>query len=185
MEVQITQEYTGQQRHLVYLASMWKEALDFDLRVNNRSTSVKEIVASKTFHRPLGGMVAVAGIGRDGWLGSPLALANLYAFGRLAWNPDLDPRQIAEEWTRQTLGTNPGVVRTVANMLMHSWPAYENYTGPLGLQTLTDITGSHYGPNIESSENNGWGPVAPRRPQRRWHGPHRRHWNRLHRPVPA
>jgi alpha-glucuronidase len=42
-------------------------------------------------------------------------------------------------------------------MLMQSWPAYEHYTGPLGMQTLTDITGSHYGPNIESSENNGWG----------------------------
>ena len=35
--------------------------------------------------------------------------------------------------------------------------AYENYTGPLGAQTLTDILGSHYGPGIESSEGNGWG----------------------------
>jgi len=52
---------------------------------------------------------------------------------------------------------DPGVVRTVVAMLMQSWPAYEDYTGPLGLQTLTDITGSHYGPNIESSERNGWG----------------------------
>ena len=47
--------------------------------------------------------------------------------------------------------------RTVEKMLMASWPAYERYTGPLGLQTLTDITGSHYGPNVEASENNGWG----------------------------
>jgi alpha-glucuronidase len=99
----------------------------------------------------------MAGVGRDAWLGSPLALANLYAFGRLAWNPELDPAEIAAEWTRQTIGTNPEVVRTVVRMLMQSWPAYENYTGPLGMQTLTDITGSHYGPNIESSENNGWG----------------------------
>ncbi len=42
-------------------------------------------------------------------------------------------------------------------MLMQTWPAYVDYTGPLGMQTLTDITGSHYGPNIEASENNGWG----------------------------
>jgi alpha-glucuronidase len=153
MEVQITQEYTGQQRHLVYLAPMWKEALDFDMHVGGSTTPVRSILARKG----LGGMVGVAGVGRDGWLGSPLALANLYAFGRLAWDPNLSPQRIAEEWTRQTLGNDPDVVRTVTKMLMQSWPAYENYTGPLGMQTLTDITGSHYGPNIESSENNGWG----------------------------
>ena len=157
MEVQITQEYTGQQRHLVYLAPMWKQVLDFDMRAESRSTPVKEILAGKTFHQPLGGMVGVAGVGQDAWLGSPLALANLYAFGRLAWDPNLTPEQIADEWTRQTISTDPVVVNTVTKMLMQSWPAYEHYTGPLGMQTLTDITGTHYGPNIESSENNGWG----------------------------
>jgi alpha-glucuronidase len=157
MELQITQEYTGQQRHLVYLAPMWKQVLDFDMRAGGSSTPVSEIVAGKSFNRPLGGMVGVAGVGQDAWLGSPLALANLYAFGRLAWDPSLAPEQIADEWSRQTMTADPKVVRTVSEMLMKSWPAYENYTGPLGMQTLTDITGSHYGPNIESSENNGWG----------------------------
>ncbi len=157
MEVQITQEYTGQQRHLVYLAPMWKEVLDFDMRVGGASTPVKQIIGGQSFHRQVGGMVGVAGVGQEAWLGSPLALANLYAFGRLAWDPDLTPEQIAIEWTRQTISDDPSVVRTVVAMLMESWPAYESYTGPLGLQTLTDITGSHYGPNIESSERNGWG----------------------------
>jgi alpha-glucuronidase len=157
MELQVTQEYTGQQRHLVYLAPMWKQVLDFDLRADSKSTPVKEILAGKTFHQPLGGMVAVSGVGRDAWLGSPLAMANLYAFGRLAWNPDLTPEEIATEWTRQTISNNPQVVATVQKMLMLFWPTYENYTGPLGMQTLTDILGSHYGPGIESSEENGWG----------------------------
>jgi len=153
MELQITQEYTGQQRHLVYLAPMWKQVLDFDMRVGGTSTPVQKILA----RHGLGGMVGVSGVGHDAWLGSPLALANLYAFGRLAWDPDLTPQQIAEEWTRQTISNDSVVVRTVDNMLMQSWPAYESYTGPLGLQTLTDIVGSHYGPGIEASENNGWG----------------------------
>lgn len=157
MEVEVTQEYTGQQRHLVYLAPMWKWVLDFDLRAENRSTPVKQILEGKSFHRPLGGIVGVAGIGQDRWLNSPLALANLYAFGRLAWNPNLTPEEIAAEWTRQTISNDPAVVSTVTKMLMQSWPAYVDYTGPLGMQTLTDITGSHYGPNIESSERNGWG----------------------------
>ncbi|MDE3186027.1 MAG: glucosiduronase [Acidobacteriota bacterium] len=153
MELQITQEYLGQQRHLVYIAPMWKQVLDFDMRVGGAHTPVQKILARKG----LGGMVGVAGVGRDAWLGSPLALANLYAFGRLAWNPNLTPEQIADEWTRQSISNDPAVVATVEKMLMQSWPAYESYTGPLGLQTLTDITGSHYGPNIESSERNGWG----------------------------
>jgi alpha-glucuronidase len=157
MEVQVTQEYTGQQRHLVYLAPMWKQVLDFDLRADGRSTPVKEILAGKAFKQPLGGMVAVAGVGRDAWLGSPLAMANLYAFGRLAWDPDLTAEQIAAEWTRQTISSDPELAGIVDKMLMESWPAYVDYTGPLGAQTLTDITGSHYGPNIEASERNGWG----------------------------
>ena len=157
MEVQITQEYTGQQRHLVYLAPMWKEVLDFDFQINNATTPVQAILSGSTFNQPTGGMVGVAGVGRNGWLGAPLALANLYAFGRLSWDPNLDPEQLATEWTQQTISTDPKVVHTIVSMLMDSWPAYESYTGPLGLQTLTDITGSHYGPNVESSERNGWG----------------------------
>ncbi|SPE29000.1 Alpha glucuronidase [Candidatus Sulfotelmatomonas gaucii] len=156
MELQIAQEYLGQQRHLVYIAPMWKWVLDFDLRADNRATPVKDIIEGKSFNRPLGGMIGVSCVGRD-WLGSPFAMANLYAFGRLAWDPNLTPEQIAAEWTRQTISNDPQVIATVDKMLMQSWPAYVDYTGFLGTQTLTDITGSHYGPNIEASERNGWG----------------------------
>ncbi len=77
--------------------------------------------------------------------------------GRLAWNPDLTAAQIADEWTRQTFGHQPQVVKTIAGILLDSWPAYERYTGPLGAQTLTDIVGPHFGPAVEASERNGWG----------------------------
>lgn len=158
LELQITQEYTGQQRHVCYLVPMWKEVLDFDLRVNSTHTPVKEIVSGNTFHRPLGGFVGVANIGRDtSWLGSDLAMANLYGFGRLAWDPNLSAAEIATEWTRLTFGDDPLVVQTVTTILLESWHVYENYTGPLGLGTLTDILHSHYGPGIESAERNGWG----------------------------
>jgi alpha-glucuronidase len=157
MELQITQEYLGQQQHLVYLAPLWKEKLDFDLRAENRATPVKEIIEGKSFNQPLGGMIGVSCVGRDGWLGAPMAMANLYAFGRLAWNPNLSADQIAAEWTKQTISAKPEVVATVDKMLLESWQTYVHYTGFLGTQTLTDITGSHYGPNIEASERNGWG----------------------------
>ncbi len=179
IELQVTQEYLGQQRHLVFIPPMWKETLDFDMHVDSgvggRSlrraslaqgrlkavvgqTPVKDIVAGKVWNRGLGGYNAVVNVGLDHyWLGHPLAMANLYGYGRLAWNPDLSADQIAKEWTELTFGTDAKVVDTISQMLLKSWRMYEAYTGPLGLQTLTDITGLHYGPNIESSENNGWG----------------------------
>ena len=162
IELQITQEYTGQQRHLCFLPAMWKEVLDLDLRLNGKQTPVKDVVAGKVFHRTAGAFVGVANVGMglgndENWLAHPLAMANLYGFGRLAWDPSLSARSIAEEWTRLTFGNGPLVVQTISTMLLASWPTYENYTGPLGAQTLTDILGSHYGPGIESSEQNGWG----------------------------
>jgi alpha-glucuronidase len=158
IELQITQEYTGQQRHLCFLVPMWKTALDFDMRVNGDGTPVREIVSGRVFHRQLGGFAGVANVGLDAnWLGNPMAMANLYGFARLAWNPSLSASNIANEWTRLTFGNDPVVVRTIDALLVSSWPAYENYTGNLGIGTLTDILGSHYGPGVASSENNGWG----------------------------
>jgi alpha-glucuronidase len=93
----------------------------------------------------------------ENWLGHPLAMANLYGYARLAWNPNQSVASIADEWTRLTFGNDPLVVKTVTDIQLASWHVYESYTGPLGAQTLTNILGSHYGPGIESSENNGWG----------------------------
>jgi alpha-glucuronidase len=158
IELQVTQEYTGQQRHVCFLIPMWKEVLDFDLQANGPGTPVKALVAGATFKRPAGGYVAVSNVGQSAnWLGHDLAMANLYGFGRLAWNPDLTSERIADEWTRQTFGHQSQAVETISRILLDSWPAYERYTGPLGAQTLTDIVGPHYGPAVEASERNGWG----------------------------
>ena len=158
VELQITQEYFGQARHLVFLVPMWKEALDFDMHARGAGTPVKALVAGNVFDRPTGGFVGVANVGLDAnWMGHHLSQANLYGFGRLAWNPNLSAAQIAEEWTRLTFSHDPLVVKTIVAMQLASWRNYENYTGPLGAQTLTDITGNHYGPAVEASERNGWG----------------------------
>jgi alpha-glucuronidase len=158
IELQVTQEYMGQARHLVFLGGMWKETLDFDMHAAATPTPVKALVAGKVFHRPVGGFVGVVNVGLDeSWSGNQLSQANLYAFGRLAWDPDLTAQRIVGEWTRQTFGDDPKVAATVSSLQLTSWRTYENYTGPLGLQTLTDITGNHYGVNVEASERNGWG----------------------------
>lgn len=160
IELQITQEYLGQARHTVFLAPMWKAVLDFDMHAGREgmATPVKALVAGKVFGQPVGGFVGVSNVGLDdNWFGNHLSQANLYAFGRLAWNPDLSAREISQEWTRLTLGSDREVDAVVNEIQLSSWKTYEDYTGPLGLQTLTDITGNHYGVNVEASERNGWG----------------------------
>src|SRR5205807_2399464 len=131
--------YMGQARFLVFLVPMWKETLDFNMGPG----TVKDLVSGKTFRRPTGGFVGVVNVGLDeNWLGNHLSQANLYGFGRLAWNPDLGARAIAAEWTRLTFGSDPKVIETITDLQMKSWRTYENYTGPLGLQGLTDIVGN-------------------------------------------
>jgi alpha-glucuronidase len=84
-------------------------------------------------------------------------MANLYGFGRLAWDPGLSADRIVDEWTRLSFGSDPLVVKTLSTMQLASWQVYESYTGPLGAGTLTNILGNHYDPGPESSEENGWG----------------------------
>jgi alpha-glucuronidase len=159
IELQVSQEYTGQQRHLVFLVPMWKEALDTDMMISKTAPSrVRDIVTGKTFGRSNGGFVGVVNVGLDDyWLAHPLAMANLYGFGRLAWDPTLSSEAIADEWTRLTFGNDPQVRSVIDKLQLDSWHIYESYTGPLGAGTLTDIIGIHFGPGIESSERNGWG----------------------------
>ncbi len=128
---------------------MWKETLEFDMRIRDRATPVKKLVA---------GFVGVSNVGtNENWYGNQMSQANLYGFGRLGWNADLTAGRIVDEWTRQTFGDDPVVTKAVVDMQLTSWRTYENYTGPLGLQTLTDIVGNHYGVAVEASERNGWG----------------------------
>ncbi|KAJ5562805.1 hypothetical protein N7535_002748 [Penicillium sp. DV-2018c] len=158
IELQVTQEYLGQQSHLVYIAPLWKEILDTDLRVDHKPSLVRDIVAGKRFNRKLGGSAAVVNVGTNTtWLGSHLSMSNLYAYGRLAWNPADDAQDILQDWIRLTFGLDRKVVDTITRMSMESWPAYEQYSGNLGIQTLTDILYTHFGPNPASQDNNGWG----------------------------
>ena len=157
IELEVAQEYLGQQCHLVYLPPLWKTVLDFDLRVDNKTSVVRDIITGKRFNRPLGGSAAVVNVGTNTtWLGSHLAMSNLYAYGRLAWDATNDPQSILQNWIRLTFGLDRSVIDTITQMSMESWPAYESYSGNLGIQTLTDILYTHFGPNPASQDNNGY-----------------------------
>jgi alpha-glucuronidase len=164
VEVQLTQEHLGQQRHLCFLVPMWKQVLEYNMHAKKAATPVRDIVVGKTFKRRApnqawsGGFVAISNArATANWFGHELAAANLYGFGRLAWDPKVAPKAVAEEWTRLTFNHDPLVVGTLVEMLLKSWRVYESYTGPLGVGTLTDAAHSNYGPNIEA-RSAGWSP---------------------------
>ena len=158
IELQVAQEYLGQQCHMVYLPPLWKTVLDFDLRVDHEPSLVRDIISGRRFNRTLGGSVAVVNVGTNTtWLGSHMAMSNLYGYGRLAWNPTQDPENILQDWIRLTFGLDQRIIDTVTQISMGSWPAYENYTGNLGVQTLTDLLYTHFGPDPGSADNNGLG----------------------------
>jgi alpha-glucuronidase len=146
MEFQITQEYLGFSTHLVYLGTMWEEVLAADTFVQGEGSTVARIVDGSLHSHRLSGMAGVANIGSDrDWNGAPFAQANWYAFGRLAWNPGLTARGIAEEWLRLTFSNDPEFLSAAADLMMGSREAAVNYMTPLGLAHLMG-TGHHYGP---------------------------------------
>lgn len=157
LELQITQEYTGQQIHLCYLAPQWKEILDFDTFARGSGSYVKRIVDGSLFNRKRSGLTGVANIGESvNWTGHPLAQANLFAYGRLAWNPDFFVEELTEQWVRCTFGNDQEVVETVCRMLLGSWEIYEKYTAPLGIGWMVN-PGYHYGPSVDGYEYSRWG----------------------------
>lgn len=157
LELQIAQEYTGQQRHLCYLAPMWKEVLDFDTFSEGKGSTVKSLLSEAGAKGRLSGMAAVSNTGNDkNWTGHDLAQSNLYCFGRLSWNPELSSEEIAEEWICSTFGSDPEVRQTVRGMLLDSYHIYESYTSPLGIGWMVN-PGNHYGPSVDGYEYSAWG----------------------------
>jgi alpha-glucuronidase len=157
MEFQVTQEYTGQQRHLCYLVPQWKEILDFDTFANGEGSPVKHIVDGSLFPYRYSGIAAVSNIGEDyNWTGHTLAQANLYGFGRLTWNPDLEAETITNEWIGQTFGQDELVNKHISHLLLNSWEIYEHYTSPLGVGWMVNPD-HHYGPNVDGYEYSVWG----------------------------
>lgn len=128
VEFQITQEYLGHSNHLAYLATMWNEFYRYV-----QPSSLK-------------GVAGVVNVGDNvNWCGHDFAQANWYAYGRLAWNPDLSAEEIAREWLAQTFTTDRRFVEPMTQVMMESREAVVDYMMPLGLHHIF-AWGHHYGP---------------------------------------
>ena len=161
MEFQITKEYLGQSTHLTYLGPLFEETLKSDTFAKGKGSTVAKVIDGSLDGHRLTGIAGVANIGTDrDWSGSIFNQADWYAFGRMAWNPDLTADAVAREWAALTFTPDKAVVEPVVAMMMGSREAAVDYMTPLGLAHVMD-TGHHYGPGPWVSElaRPEWNPV--------------------------
>jgi alpha-glucuronidase len=161
LELQITKEYLGQTTGLAFLGPLYAEVLQADTDARGPGSTVAKVIDGSLFGYRETAMAGVANIGSDrNWCGSIFNQANWYVFGRLAWNPDLSPRAVAEEWARMTFAANPAFAKPVVDMMMDSREAVVNYMTPLGLHHQM-ATGTHYGPGpwVSDAGRPDWNPT--------------------------
>jgi len=145
MEFQLTQEYLGFATHLVYEAPLFKECLDSDTYVKGKGSTVAKVVDGSLHGYTQTLMAGVANTGTDrNWTGHPLAQANWYAFGRLAWDHTLSSEALADEWVKMTLTREPSAVKRITTMLLKSRDIYVDYNTPMGLSR--PWAGVHFAP---------------------------------------
>nr|WP_298727766.1 alpha-glucuronidase family glycosyl hydrolase [uncultured Steroidobacter sp.] len=158
MEFQITKEYLGFATHLVYLGAFYEEVLRADTYRPRQGSTVAKILDGSVHDYSHTAIAGVANIGTDrNWSGAQFEQANWYAFGRLAWNPMLSSKDLAEEWVRMTFSNDPQFVQPVVAMMMKSHEAVVDYMTPLGLHHLMG-RGHHYGPGpwVEGGPRADW-----------------------------
>ncbi|MVM30769.1 alpha-glucuronidase [Spirosoma sp. HMF4905] len=145
MEFQITQEYTGFATHWVYEAPIFKECLESDTYINGKGSTVASVIDGSLHKYTMTAIAGVANTGSDrNWTGNPMAQANWYAYGRLAWDHTLSSEAIANEWVKMTLTSEPKAVKTITDLMLKSREIYVDYNTPIGLSR--PWSGVHFAP---------------------------------------
>jgi alpha-glucuronidase len=160
-EFQITMEYLGQGTHLVYEAPMYKETLDADTYANGKGSTIAKVIDGSINNYSVTGIAGVANIGNErNWTNHPILQSNWYAFGRLAWDHNLSPADIANEWIRQTFSNDKKALSSIGKIMLASRETVVNYMTPLGLHHIM-ATGHHYGPGpwVDNLGRADWNPT--------------------------
>lgn len=161
MEFQVTQEYLGQATNWVFLAPLFKEVLDSDTYAKGTGSTVAKVIDGSLDDHALNGMTGVANIGNDiNWTGHPMAQANWYALGRLAWDYDVTSDATADEWLRMTFSNDDAFVKSTKQIMLRSREILVDYMNPIGLHHIM-ATGHHYGPGpwVSNLNRPEWNPV--------------------------
>ena len=146
LEFQITQEYLGYATNLAYLGPLFEECLDADTYTKGKGTTVANVLEDYNRSHGISGIAGVANIGTDiNWCGHLFGQSNWYAFGRMAWNPELSSEEVADEWLRMTFNNNTSFVNPIKEMMQQSRETVVNYRNPLGLNHIMNFA-THYDP---------------------------------------
>ncbi len=162
IELQITQEYTGQNKSLCFLAPMWEEVFKAETYAEGKGTLVGNVIDGSAQGQADTAIVGVHNIGNsDNFTGHQFGQANWFAFGRQAWNWTLTSEEIADDWARMTWSNDSGVVGTIKDIMLGSREALVSYQEPFGLMHQQNGTGAgHYPPSPwDWSGQDDWGPV--------------------------
>jgi alpha-glucuronidase len=146
LELELTKEYLGQRTSFVYLGPLFEEVLRADTFAKGAGSTVARVIDGSLYGERLTAIAGVANTGSErNWCGSIFNQANWYVFGRMAWNPDLSARAIAEEWVKMTFTADPRFLAPVVKLMMGSREAAVDYMTPLGLASQM-AAGTHFGP---------------------------------------
>jgi alpha-glucuronidase len=167
MELQVTQEYTGQDKHVNWMVPRWKQVFDWNMvganiRDGVKGTKMHQILAGDNTYENGGGLWGISNLSdAKNWTGHYLHQANAYGYGRLAWNPLLSADQIADEWIRCSFtgGNNPAVQFVVNDILKKSWKTYEDYT--ISYSALMPAVGNNLHYDIDFDNMDGAGFLTP------------------------
>ena len=158
MEFQITQEYLGFSKHLVFLATLFEETLKSDTYAKGKGSTVANVLQGKYSTGKLTGMAGVSNIGSSrNWCGHPFGQANWYALGRLAWDPELTAETIADEWIRMTFCNDNEFVAPIKAVMLQSRENTVNYMTPMGLHHIMAYN-THNGPGpwVDTAAQPNW-----------------------------
>ena len=155
LELQVTKEYLGQRTSITWLGPLYEEALKADTYARGPGSTIARIIDGSLDGHAISGIAGVANIGNDAdWCGSVFNQANWYVFGRMAWDPEISARAVAQEWVRQTFSNDAAFAGPVVDMMMASHQATVDYMTPLGL-ALIMAHSHHMGPGP-------WDVIGPR-----------------------
>ncbi len=156
LELQITQEYTGQQIDICWLLPQWKYILNFDTFSSGNKSKIKKLITGKIYNIKNYGISGTSNIGDYyNWTGSELAQANIFGYGKLLWNLDINLNNLLQEWIKLSFNSNKLLINNIRKIMFNSWKVYEKYTTILGIGGMVNT--SKYGPNIDKWEYNNSG----------------------------
>lgn len=156
IEFQAAHEYTGHAIDTNYLMTQWTQLMAFNTQSQEKTLPLRDIPGQCSPRRENSGIAAVSNIGRDlNWTGNKLSQANLYAFGRLAWNSQISDQTVLQEWCQLSFA-NPDVQASVSKIMGTSNQVYADYTAPLGIGFMVQSQ-THYGPGPDDYEFDRWG----------------------------